>query len=437
MSSIRFLLLLLLLASVCSSVSAQIGVLKVKRCDDATPHLFDQLVFSAPMQDLDRDGLPDLVIRGQGTYSADLSSGNGTWELDYQWVGMSGPRFLGAFRMTEISGPATHGAFIDPTGFYLCMLNNKYPENMKYELLTTENIEFFAMRRLASGHEVAVVGNSENLYVIGETTRFRSSSSSVSKVAATSSYELAQKYQGAVGELLGYDPRMFPVEGAFDYDGDGIDELPFLNRDTFGTPTGLSILGGDSFDEVWSWEFPPAYLERITMGFHGFADVDDDGVKEFYCGDNLVVFRDGSVQEVRDNFRIRQLMDVDGDGVPDIIGRDEAENRIVAIGKATSTVVHALSAPGIATLHTPYPNPARSGSMLSFTLAHPASVNLSLHDALGRRVRTIATGVYDRGQQYLELPALDDAGNELAAGSYTLVLTAGSEVLRRGFIITR
>jgi hypothetical protein len=273
--------------------------------------------------------------------------------------------------------------------------------------------------------------------VIGTTNRFRSTSAAMSKQSAATAFQLEQKYEGAVGEVLGYDPRLFPTAGAQDINGDGIDELPLLNRDTNGIPTGIAILGGDTFDEVWSWDFPPAYLERVTMGFYGFADVDDDGVKELYCGDNLVVFRDGSVREVRERFRIRQLMDVDGDGVPDIIGRDEAQNRIIALGKATSTVVHSLPAPGIAALSPPYPNPARDGSLLSFTLNHPASVHLSLHDALGRRVRTITTGSYDRGQHYLELPARDDGGRELAAGSYTLVLTVGSDVLRQGFIITR
>ncbi|MCZ7554815.1 MAG: hypothetical protein M5R41_00250 [Bacteroidia bacterium] len=436
MNSFRFLLALLLLAFVGHSVNAQIGVLKVKSLDQSTPKLGDAAV-PLRLQDMDRDGTPELVLRGQGTYSAELSGGNGTWELDYVWAGMSDPRYLGALRMTETSGPATHGAFIDATGFYLCMLNNKNPELTRYEVVTSENMEFFTMRRLGSGHEVAVIANGENLYVIGATDRFRSPSAAVKKQSAATASQLVQKYTGAVGEMLGYDPRMFPTEGAFDYDGDGIDELPLLNRDTNGIPTGLSILGGDSFDEVWSWKFPPAYLERITMGFHGFADVDDDGMKEFYCGDNIIVSRDGSVREVRDRFRILHLLDVDGDGVVDIVGRDEAENRIIALGKGTSTAVHALPVPGLATLHAPYPNPGRSGSMLSFTLAHPAPVNLSLHDALGRRVRTIATGVYDRGRHYLDFPALNDAGTELAAGSYTLMLSVGSEVLRRGFIITR
>ncbi len=424
-------------AVLCASpASGQIGVIKVLSLDQTTPHLFQGIITQPPLHDIDRDGIPEIVIDGSGFF-AEISGLKTNWEFDDSTAGLINPRFLGFFRMTTTTGPATHAAFIDEAGFYLAMLNNKNPDLTRYEVVNGQNARFFTMRRLASGHEVAVIGNDEGLHVLGETTRFRGGEVALSKTGRAIAYDLVEKYSGSEGEQLGYDPGLYPFDGQSDVNDDGIDDLLFLRWDQNGIPVGVVLLSGDSFDEIWRWDFPLAYLERVMMGFHGFADVDGDGMKELFCGDNLVVSRDGSVQELREQFRIQHLLDVDGDGLLDVIGTDQLADRLLVLGKATSTSVRALPLPTLVHFHPSYPNPVTGSSTFSFTVQTTTPVSINLYDALGRRVRTLVHSTFESGRHTVAWEAADETGASLPAGAYSAILTAGGETLRQSIIIAR
>lgn len=78
---------------------------------------------------------------------------------------------------------------------------------------------------------------------------------------------------------------------------------------------------------------------------------------------------------------------------------------------------------------TAFPNPFSDGLTVGFTLARPQAVSISLHDALGREVRTVPAVRLHTGAQQLALPTAS-----LPAAVYTLHLhfaaEARSEVLR-------
>lgn len=88
--------------------------------------------------------------------------------------------------------------------------------------------------------------------------------------------------------------------------------------------------------------------------------------------------------------------------------------------------------PAALALALPYPNPSRGYAHVAFSLAEAGAVRLSVMDALGRHVATLAEG---------ELPAgphtrtLDTSG--LAAGTYLIQLEADAQVLTQRATVLR
>jgi hypothetical protein len=72
------------------------------------------------------------------------------------------------------------------------------------------------------------------------------------------------------------------------------------------------------------------------------------------------------------------------------------------------------------TLHTAHPNPFNPSTTLSYTLARPMQVELSVYNLLGQQVRTLAFGLQDAGEHSVPFTA-----GELASGVYVLELKAG------------
>jgi FlgD Ig-like domain len=109
---------------------------------------------------------------------------------------------------------------------------------------------------------------------------------------------------------------------------------------------------------------------------------------------------------------------------------------------AESTVV-LVSAPIAAhgttlELAAPRPNPARNGAAFDYSLPRPASIDLAIFDAQGRRVRTLASGARPAGAASARWDGRSDGGAPAAAGTYFARLRSGDAppVVRR-FTLTR
>jgi len=86
----------------------------------------------------------------------------------------------------------------------------------------------------------------------------------------------------------------------------------------------------------------------------------------------------------------------------------------------------------------PRPNPMRAGLgvTLRFTLAQAGEVRLVLHDAQGRAVRQLASGVRAVGENAVPFDGLDAAGRRLAPGLYLARLeSAGLRATQRLLVI--
>ena len=88
-------------------------------------------------------------------------------------------------------------------------------------------------------------------------------------------------------------------------------------------------------------------------------------------------------------------------------------------------------------LHQNYPNPFNAGTVLSYSLAAPANVELAVYDVSGRRVALIERS--NRGAREHELPwdGRDESGRRLASGVYFLRLRAGAVEAVRKIVILR
>jgi len=100
---------------------------------------------------------------------------------------------------------------------------------------------------------------------------------------------------------------------------------------------------------------------------------------------------------------------------------DDIEIR--ALDTATSTA--APEAPGLVTaLRGAAPNPFNPRTSVRFTLARRGAVELTVHDARGRRVATLQDGQLAAGEHALSWDGTDEAGRRLGSGVYFARLVA-------------
>ncbi len=107
--------------------------------------------------------------------------------------------------------------------------------------------------------------------------------------------------------------------------------------------------------------------------------------------------------------------------------RAQFQNRPVIVG-----VDHPDIDVSTARLSPNFPNPFSSQTTIEFHLSHTSSVRLEIFDLLGRRVRSLADGLYPQGAHTVTV----DAG-ELASGLYLYRLDAGGTLYTRSMVLNR
>ena len=83
-------------------------------------------------------------------------------------------------------------------------------------------------------------------------------------------------------------------------------------------------------------------------------------------------------------------------------------------------------------LHQNYPNPFNPTTTLSFSLPEASTVELSVHDILGRQIRTVIDGRMQAGTHTISF----DASN-LTSGVYMYTLRTGQQTLTRRFTVLK
>jgi hypothetical protein len=91
-----------------------------------------------------------------------------------------------------------------------------------------------------------------------------------------------------------------------------------------------------------------------------------------------------------------------------------------------------VGGPSAFALHGAFPNPSQGRATIRYALPEAAVVELSVYDALGRKVRTLVDGAEQQGRQKVRF---DAAG--LASGTYFVRLRAGGHVETETLVLVR
>jgi len=103
----------------------------------------------------------------------------------------------------------------------------------------------------------------------------------------------------------------------------------------------------------------------------------------------------------------------------------EVLKNVTAAGKVGSAI------PRESELDQNYPNPFNPSSRIDYSLNKPGKVVLQVHDANGRKVRTLLDGSQPSGEHFIQWDGRDDLGNRISSGAYLYSLNFNGSVTSR------
>ena len=119
-----------------------------------------------------------------------------------------------------------------------------------------------------------------------------------------------------------------------------------------------------------------------------------------------------------------------------LIGYDATGMQITSNVSTTATE-DASGVPETFALAPNYPNPFNPSTALAYALARPASVRLSVYDALGRHLRTLVETEQPAGSYTVQWDGHDDAGRPVPSGVYLYRIIAGDFAQARTMLLVK
>ncbi|HKK71476.1 MAG TPA: FlgD immunoglobulin-like domain containing protein, partial [Candidatus Krumholzibacteria bacterium] len=125
------------------------------------------------------------------------------------------------------------------------------------------------------------------------------------------------------------------------------------------------------------------------------------------------------------------------DGAPDLAipyqeGVAYGTNTCPATACAVSTSAPSATRSGLERVEI-HPNPFNPRTQVSFDLARSAAVSISIHDAAGRRVRTLLPeATFTAGRHQVVWTGRDDEGRPVASGVYHYHVAVDGEIAAAG-----
>lgn len=234
------------------------------------------------------------------------------------------------------------------------------------------------------------------------------------------------------------------LDGAFDFDGDGRDDLILgapgieksliiTNMDRAGSAfttaltlipgndvAGLGDVDGDGYDDV-----AVADLANAVWIFQGGADADS-------LPDQVLYPEFG---EEWDEIRVERAGDIDGDGLDDILvhftdvisyGVQTDRVRIYSGNSCTVDVPEVVNGTPVLAFEGNRPNPFNPSTEIVFRTAVDTRVQVRLFDLNGRLIRSLSDARYEAGLHREAWDGRNDLGQEMPSGSYVVqILGAG------------
>ena len=119
-----------------------------------------------------------------------------------------------------------------------------------------------------------------------------------------------------------------------------------------------------------------------------------------------------------------------------LIGYDATGTPITS-NLSTTATEDASEVPETFALAPNYPNPFNPSTALAYALPRPASVRLSVYDALGRPVRTLVEAEQPAGSYTVQWDGHDDAGRPVPSGVYLYRIIAGNFAQARTMLLVK
>lgn len=124
------------------------------------------------------------------------------------------------------------------------------------------------------------------------------------------------------------------------------------------------------------------------------------------------------------------LHDRDNDGDMDLTGLDEVDDWVY-LYENNATPTDTAPVPASLVLRQNQPNPFNPYTTIHFNLPSRGDIELTVFDATGARVSTIASGLYDAGPHNVRWNGTDAGGTRVASGVYFYRLKTNSSELTR------
>ena len=94
-------------------------------------------------------------------------------------------------------------------------------------------------------------------------------------------------------------------------------------------------------------------------------------------------------------------------------------------------------APSQFMLEQNYPNPFNPETKISYRLPENGFISLTIHDLLGRKIKTLVSDYQQAGQYSVTWNGKDEAGNSLASGIYLYTLKTGNILQSKKMILMK
>jgi hypothetical protein len=94
-------------------------------------------------------------------------------------------------------------------------------------------------------------------------------------------------------------------------------------------------------------------------------------------------------------------------------------------GNPTLSINHKESIPNIISIHPNFPNPFNPSTTLHYDLSENVQVTLSIHDLMGRNIKTLVNEIQIAGAKSIQWDATNNDGHPLSAGLYLYTIHAG------------
>ena len=103
----------------------------------------------------------------------------------------------------------------------------------------------------------------------------------------------------------------------------------------------------------------------------------------------------------------------------------------------TLNVDQNVATPNEFTLYANYPNPFNPATIITYDLANFSSVELSVYDVRGRKIKSLFSGDQGAGQHKATWTGVDDYGLNVSAGVYIYKLEVSDKVFKRKMILMK